>query len=213
MAKRNNDQIKLIKINPLNNSDESLIAIAILNALTILEAEKNELVKIPERKELTKLVKNAKLDNILKALDEVNNIRIRKVPCMEATGPVGIVYIDHPIRILPCLIYRKPELKDGQMILVNSGLGGDEIIIDEELFNNKLVVNEQLYSAYQIFLNTGTKNIFKDKELSCNSCNRLHFASGKEDICLYDNTIITDCNQCCNKFTDCFKWQQPKGEE
>lgn len=211
MAKRNNDQTKLIKINPITNSDESLIAVAILNALTILKAEENELVKIPERKELTRLLNNAKLDNVINALDEVNNIRIRKVCCVEATSVTGIVYINHPLKPIPCLVYRDRTLEDGQIKLVNSGLGDDEILINEYLFNERLVIDSQLYSAYQIFLNTGSKNIFKDKEYSCNECNRLSFED-KEDICLYDNTIITDCNQCCDKFIDCFKWRQPKGE-
>ena len=64
MAKRNNDEDKFIKINPVNNSEESLISVAILNALIALEADKNELVKIPTRKELTKLLKNANQSQI-----------------------------------------------------------------------------------------------------------------------------------------------------
>ena len=78
------------------------------------------------------------------------------------------------------------------------------------LFNEKLLVDNQ--SAYQIFLNTGTKTIFKDNDLSCEDCNHLHYGDNKEDICLYDITNISDCTQCCNKFIDCFKWRQPKGE-
>lgn len=211
MAKRSDDQIKFIKVNPLNNSDESLIAIAILNALTILKAQENELVKVPGRKELSKLLKNTKLDNIIKALDEVNNIRIRKVNCVEDTSLVGIVYINHPLKILPCLVYRDPSLKDGEMKLVNSGLGEDEIIISEYLFNDRLAIDDESYLAYQIFLNTGDKILIDQEDLSCNECNRLHFNDNQEDICLYDNTLISNCNQCCNKFIDCFKWRQPKG--
>lgn len=211
MSKRNNDQVKLIKINPITNSDESLIAVAILNALIVLEAEKNELVKIPQRKELAKLLKNTKLDNLIKALDEVNNIRIRKVPAIECTSRVGIVFINHPLKILPCTVYRDTTIRDGQIKLVNSGLGDDEILIDEQLFNDRLVVEN--YSAYQIFLNSGSKKIFKDKELDCNDCNHYNWDSTGEIICLYDNQPIIDCTQCCNKFTDCFKWRKPKGEE
>jgi len=210
MAKRSNDSPKLIKINPLNNSDESLIAIAILNALIILRAKENNLIKIPERKELTKLLKNAKLDNILKALDEVNGIKIKKVLGVEDTSLTGIVYINHPLKVLPCLVYRNPSIKDGQIKLVNSGLGDDEVLISEQLFNEKLFVDNIF--AYQIFLNTGTKEFFKDKELSCNDCNHYSFNSEGEDICLYDDMNIKDCNQCCNKFIDCFKWRIPKGE-
>lgn len=209
MAKRSNDSFKLIKINPMNSSQESILATAILNALTVLKAEENELVKIPERKELTKLLKNAKLENIINALDEVNNIRIRKVPCIEATGIAGIVYINHPIKSpLPCLIYRNPKYEEDYFVLVNCGLGYDELIIKEEVYNQKLANDIE---CYQIFLNTGTKNIFKDKELSCECCSHYIFDSNK-DICLYDNTAITDCSQCCNKFVDCFSWKQPKGE-
>ena len=107
MAKRDHDESQFIKINPLTNSAESLISVAILNALVILEADKNPLVKIPTRKELTKLLRNAKFENVCKALDEVNGIRIRPVPNMESTGTAGIVQIDHPVKPIYCSVYRK----------------------------------------------------------------------------------------------------------
>lgn len=211
MAKRNNDEDKLIKINPIYNSEESLISVAILNALTILKAEENPLVKIPTRKELTKLLKTAKFENAIRALDEVNNIRIRPIPCMEATGPVGIIYIDHPVTgKLPCTIYRNENLSEYQFHLINSGLGDDVVCIDETTFNERLAISDEI-QGYQIFLNTGTKTTFKDKELSCDSCNRYSF-NDKDEICLYDKEKITDCTICCNKFIDCFSWKQPKGE-
>lgn len=211
MAKRNNNQVKLIKINPINNSNESLIAVAILNALILLKAEENELVKIPERKELTKLLKNAKFENVIKALDEVNNIRIRPVLGIEDTSGVGLFALNHPIKgKIPCLVYRDTTLLDGQIKIVNSGLGDDELVTSEQVINDKLL--EDNHFAYQIFLNTGSKNIFKDKELSCNDCNHYNINSEGEEICLYDNEQIKDCNQCCSKFIDCFKWRQPKGE-
>ena len=141
----------------------------------------------------------------------MNNIRVRPIPCIEATSEVGIVFINHPILgKFPCLVYRDRDLLDNQVYLVNSGLGDDVIIVTEEQFNDKLAISDEI-QGYQIFLNTGDKDVFKDKELSCNSCNRLDFQTG-EEICLYDNKKITDCNNCCNKYIDCFTWNEPKGE-
>lgn len=160
---------------------------------------------------MTKLLKNAKLENIIRALDEVNGIRIRPVVCIEATGPVGIIYLEHPIAgKLPCLVYRNENLSENQLHLINSGLGDDIVTLTETEFNEKLAISDEI-QGYQIFLNTGTKEIVKDKELSCNSCNRYTF-KGKDDICLYDNEKINDCNSCCNKYIDCFSWKQPEIE-
>ncbi|MBQ3421206.1 MAG: hypothetical protein IJH34_05975 [Romboutsia sp.] len=226
MAKRNNDKNKFIKINPINNSEEGLMAVALLNALTLLEAEKNPLVKIPNRKELTKLFKTAKMENIIKALEEVNNIRIRPIIGIEETADVAIIFIDHPIvNKIPCLAYRTKELSkekveminssvgDNVVLLVNSGLGEDILAITEEQFNNRLQIpdntNRNIIQGYQVILNTGEKEILDNEEVDCNDCNRLHF-EGLNEICLYDNKKIDDCNKCCNKYINCFNWKTPK---
>lgn len=204
MPKRNPDELKLISANIFTNSDESLMSIAILNALEILNAKNNPLVKIPTRKELTKLLKNTQFDNFCKVFDELNHVRIRKVPCIEATGEVGMISLNHPIKgLVHCLVYRDKTIGEYDYKLINSGLGNDEIIIDVDKFNDKLEYEGGSY--YQIFLDTGTKEIVEHKEFSCNEC--CHYAIEKSrDICLYDNTELVDTNHCCNKYLNCFKW-------
>ena len=209
MAKRDHDESQFIKINPLTNSAESLISVAILNALVILEADKNPLVKIPTRKELTKLLRNAKFENVCKALDEVNGIRIRPVPNMESTGTAGIVQIDHPVKPIYCSVYRKEgETGEFDLKLVNSGLGDDVVSITEATFNSKLLIDDAIH--YQILLNTGEKQEKADSECSCEDCNRYYIGANKEDVCLYDNNTINDTSICCNKYLDCFRWRKPK---
>lgn len=211
MAKRSTSEIKFISINPFNNSSESLISVAILNALILLQADKNKLVKVPSRKELTKLLKNVQFDNFCKAFDEINHVRIRKVPCLEAVGVVGIVIIAHPIiGAVPCLAYRDQTITDMQYKLVNSGLGEDEVTIHViEHYNEKLEIKGS--ECYQIFLDTGSKEEVEHKEFSCNDCS--HYAiEGKEEICLYDKEILTSTTKCCNKYLDCFKWNSIKEE-
>lgn len=183
------------------------MSVAILNALKLLDAENVEGVKIPSRKELTKLLKNTQVDNLFKALDEVNHIRIRRVPAMECTGTVGIVGIAHPVNTFYCLIHRDPSIKDGEIKLTNAALGEDTVIIKEETFNDKLY---SMYTAnYQIFLDTGEKQPEVREGCSCNDCAHYCFDNEKE-TCLYDNSNVTDSNYCCNKYTDCFKWKHLK---
>lgn len=118
--------------------------------------------------------------------------------------------MNHPIvGRIPCLAYRDRDLTEFQFYLVNSGLGDDVVIITDEDFNSKLAISDNV-QGYQIFLNTGDKSIIENEEVDCNSCDRLSFCD-KENICLYDNKEIVNINMCCNKYIDCFKWQQIEG--
>lgn len=190
------------------------MATAILNALSFLEADKNPLVKIPTRKELSKLLKNSPLETFCKVFDELNGVRIRRVPCIEAIGRCGIISLNHPILgNIQCFAYRDKTIKEDEYKLVNSGLGNLEVTIDViRDFNGKPLEGEDDF--YQIFLNTGDKVPVEHKEYSCNDCNFYSIAdkSNESDICLYDNKPITDQNSCCNKYCNCFKWYEIKGE-
>lgn len=187
------------------------MSVAILNALELLKAKENPLVKIPNRKELTKLLKNTNFDNFCKVFDELNHIRIREVPCLEAIGDVGIVPINHPILGMTyCLAYRDKTIDEFEYKLVNSGLGNDEVVMHvAKHFNDKLEYKNE--PCYQIFLDTGSKQKIEHNEYSCNEC--CHYSiAGKKDFCLYDNTELTTSEQCCNKYFDCFKWHKIEGE-
>lgn len=184
---------------------------AILNALTILKAEENPLVKIPSKKELTRLLKTSNFDTFCRVFDELNHIRIREVPCLEAIGEVGIVPIDHPILGMTyCLAYRDETIDEFEYKLVNSGLGQDEVTIHvTKHFNDKLECKNEC--CYQIFLDTGSKSKIEHKEYSCNEC--CHYAiQNNKDVCLYDNEQMSTSDQCCSKYFDCFKWNTIKGE-
>lgn len=166
---------------------------------------------IPTRKELTKLLKVADFDNFCKVFGELNKVHIRKVPCLEAIGKAGIVYLDHPIiGPVPCFAYRDKNLTEYQYKLVNSGLGKDEVEIDVvKQFNDKLEAKG--FDCYAIFLDTGSKQIIEHKEYNCNDCN-LYSIDGHKDVCLYDLKEIENTNICCNKYCNCFKWQEIKEE-
>ena len=211
MAKRNHDEDKFIKINPLTNSTESLISVALLNALIILKAEENPNVKIPSRKELTKLLKNAKFDNVCKVLEELNGIKIRPVVNMESTGEAGIIQMNHPVKPVYCTIRRGEGITgEFEIQLINSGLGDDIVTLREERFLECLNFSDVTH--YQIMLDTGKKEIFKDEHCSCENCCRYFIDNNRDDVCLYDDESISDTDICCNKYLDCFKWRKPKGE-
>jgi hypothetical protein len=183
------------------------MSVAILNALELLNAKENPLVKIPTRKELTKLLKNASFDNFCKVFDELNHIRIREVPCLEAIGNVGIVPIDHPILGMTyCLAYRDNTIDEFEYKLVNAGLGTDEVTIHvSKHFNDKLECKNE--PCYQIFLDEGEKHRVEHKEFSCNEC--CHYSiQNHKDVCLYDNEQMEGSDHCCNRYFDCFKWNK-----
>lgn len=213
MAKRNKDENKFIKIKPFSNTRESLLSVAILNALTLLEADKNPLVKIPTRKELTKVLKvSSNFNTVCKVLDEVNGIRIREVTALEAIGECGIVTINHPIiGYFPAFAYRDKTITEYEYKIINTGLGEDEFIINAQHFYSKIThENDPEAKYYQIFLNTGDKQL-SDKPINdccCESCDHLFYdiEGDKDEHCLYDNTRLENTNGCCNKFANCFKW-------
>ena len=187
------------------------MSVAILNALEILNAKENPLVTIPTRKDLTKLLKNTDFNNFCKVFDELNHVRIREVPCLEAIGNVGIVPINHPVLgMLYCLAYRDTSISEFEYKLVNSGLGNEVVTIHvTKHFNEKLECPNE--PCYQIFLDTGSKQTIEHKEYSCNDC--CHYAIQRnKDFCLYDNTELTTTNSCCSKYFDCFKWHKIEGE-
>lgn len=187
------------------------MSVAILNALEILKANENPLVKIPTRKELTKLLKNANFNSFCKVFDELNHIRIREVPCLEAIGEVGLVPIAHPILgTIYCLAYRDISIGEFEYKLVNSGLGQDEVVIHvTRHFNDRLECKEE--PCYQVFLDYGDKQKLKHDKYSCNECSH-YLVRDNKDICLYDNEELEDLDQCCNCYFDCFKWNKVEKE-
>ena len=159
---------------------------------------------------MTKLIKNAKFDNVCKVLEELNGIKIRPVVNMESTGEAGIVQINHPVKSLYCTIRRGEGVTgEFEIQLINSGLGDDVVLLREERFLECLNFSDVTH--YQILLDTGDKKEFKDEMCSCENCCR-YLIDNKDDRCLYDDKIILDTNNCCNKYLDCFKWRKPKGE-
>ena len=217
MSKRNSNPNKFIKINSINNSESTLLAVAILNALILLKGEENPLVKTPLRKELSKIIKNTSFKNVCRVLEEVNGIKIRKVSSIESIGQCGIVYLKHPIvNSIPVFIYRNKNLEEDQYVIVNSALGDDELIVNCDTINSQLIDNKlEEINCYQIFLNTGIKDYIETSDFNnCDSCDRLYLDSNNnwQENCLYDNTLLNHTKGCCNKYINCFKWKEGLNE-
>ena len=213
MSKRSSNPNKFIKINSVNNNEASLLTVAILNALILLRADNNPKVTIPLRKELAKIIKNTSFKNVCRALEEVNNIKIREVPNIESVGLCGIAYIKHPIvGSIPVFIYRNKEIEENQYILVNSALGEDEIIVNYDTIISELTSNRfEDNKYYQIFLYTGEKDYIESSiSNNCDSCDRLYLDSEDnwKEYCLYDNRALDNTKGCCNKYINCFKWKE-----
>lgn len=212
-SNRTSSKEKFIKINPLHNTHETLIVIAILNALIYLKANQNPAVICPTRKELTKIIKSkAQFKSILKALEEVNKIAIRPVPDMEAIGQCGIITIDHPVcGPIPVFAYRNKYINEFEYILVNSGLGDDEITVDVHTLHNRVQPVEEEALFYQIFLKTEEKvmaNEISDR-FQCETCDHygLDVKNNFQETCLFDNSFIENTRCHCNKYVNNFKWE------
>lgn len=210
---RSKNKSKFIKIQGEPNDSFS---VALLNNLLFLEAENNDKVVIPTKKQLDTAF-NLKSGNgtvnesVFKVLSDVNHITIREVSCIDSLSQSAIITIQHPIYgLMYIFVYQTENIPLDHYIMVNSLLGETEIVVSN-LKLEELLPPESAQKFYRVVLPfdkeylklpENFKCAKKDHGLpSCDCCDNYYFKKDK-DYCLIDNSEI-DLTKVCNLFTNC----------
>lgn len=210
---RSKNQSKFIKIQGKSNDSFS---VALLNNLLFLEAENNDKVILPTKKQLDtafnfKSGNNTISESVLKVLEDVNHINVREVDCIDQLSQSAIVAIQHPIYgLLYIFVYQTDSIPLDHYIIVNSLLGDTEILVSN-LKLEELLPPESAQKFYRVilpfdkeYLNLPDNFKCANKDHgkpTCDCCDNYYIKKNK-DYCLLDNSEI-DVSKICNHFTNC----------